>query len=99
MYFNADKGKAMLIDEKYRNFKYKSDQELDNFKQERDLGVIINCNLKVIDQCIATSKKANMMLELISRNFDHKTSEVMKKLYTVFVRPQLEYAIQLAYSQ
>ena len=38
------------------------DQELDKVKQEKDLGVIINCNLKVSDQCIAASKKANMML-------------------------------------
>ena len=70
------------------------DQELNNVKQEKDLGVIINCNLKVSDQCIAASKKANMMLGLISRNFYHKAPEVMKKFYTAFVRPHLEYAIQ-----
>ena len=85
----------MHIGDKNPNFKYKMcDQELDKVKQEKDLGVIINCNLKVIDQCIAASKKANMMIGLILRNFDHKASEVMKKLYTAFVRPHLEYAIQ-----
>ena len=46
-------------------------QELDNIKQEKDLDVSINCNLKVSDQC-TTSKKANMMIGLISRNSDHK---------------------------
>ena len=55
---------------------------------------MINCNLKVSDQCIAASKKANMMLGLISRNLDHKAQEVMTKLYTAFVRPHLECAIQ-----
>ena len=63
------------------------DQELNNVKQEKDLDVIINCNLKVSDQCIVASKKANMMLGLISRNFDHKSPEATKKLYTAFVRP------------
>ena len=77
MTFNTVKCKVMHIwrciyEDKNPNLKYKMrDQELDKVKQEKDLGVIINCNLKVSDQCIAASKKANMMLGLISRNFDH----------------------------
>ena len=55
------------------------DQALNNIKQEKDFGVIINCNLKMSDQCIAASKKANIMLKLISRSFDHKAPKVMKK--------------------
>ena len=51
------------------------DQDLDNVKQEKDLGVITNCNLKISDQCIAASKKANMIR--LTRHFDHK--EVIKK--------------------
>ena len=96
MSFNTDKCKVMHIGDKNPNFKYNMrDQELDKVKQENYLGVIMNCNLKVSDQCIAGSKKANMMLGLISRNFDHKAPESMKKnLYTAFVRPHLEYAIQ-----
>ena len=96
MSFNTDKCKVMhTLGDKNPNFKYKiRDQELDKIKQEKDLGVIINCNLKVSDQCITASKKANMMLGLISRNFDHKAPEVMEKLCTAFVRPHLEYAIQ-----
>ena len=37
------------------------DQELNNAKQEQDLGVIINYIIKVSNQCIAASKKAYMM--------------------------------------
>ena len=55
------------------------DQEVDNVKQEEDIGVIINCYLKVSDQCMAASKKENMILGLISRNSNHKAPEVMKK--------------------
>ena len=54
----------MHIGENFFLYKMR-DQELDNVKQEKDLGSIINCNLKVSDQCIASSKKANMMLGLI----------------------------------
>ena len=95
MSFNTDKCKVMHISDNNPSFKYKMcDQELDKVKQENDLGVIINRNLKVSDQCIAVSKKANMMLGLISRNHNHKAPDVMKKLYTAFVRPHFEYAIQ-----
>ena len=66
MSFNTDKCKVMHIGDKNPNYKYKMcDQEPDKVKQEKDLGVIINCNLKVSDQCITASKKANMMLGLI----------------------------------
>ena len=59
----------MHIGNKNLKFKYKMrDQELDKVKQEKDLGVIINCTLKVSDQYIPASKKANMMLGLF-KNF------------------------------
>ena len=57
--FNANKCKVMHIGDKNPNFKYKMrDQEHDEVKHEKDLGVIINSNLKVSDQCIAACKKA-----------------------------------------
>ena len=95
MSFNTDKCKVMHIGDKNPKFIYKMrNQELDNIKQEKDLGVIISCDVKMSDQCTAAPKKANMMLGLISRNFDYKSPEVMKRLYTAFVRPHLEYAVQ-----
>ena len=70
--FNTDKCKFMHIGDNNPNFKYKMrDQEFDK--------VIIKCNLKVSDHCKAANKKVNMMLGLISRNFDHKAPEVMKR--------------------
>ncbi len=46
------------------------------------------------DQCTAANKKANMMLGFISRNIVHKPKDVTERLYTAFVRPHLEYAVQ-----
>lgn len=42
----------------------------------------------------AASKKANVMLGLISREMDHKSLDVMKRLYAAFATPHLEYAVQ-----
>ena len=57
MSFNTDKCKFMNIGDKNLNSKYKMcDQEFDKVKQEKDLGVIINCNLKFSDHCTAASK-------------------------------------------
>ena len=51
MSFNIDKCKVIHIGDKNPNFRYKMrDQGLDKVKQEKDFGVIINCNLKVSDQ-------------------------------------------------
>jgi hypothetical protein len=95
MSFNVEKCKVMHIGDKNPHFKYQiRDQELSNVKQEKDLGVIISNNLKTTDQCTAASKKANKMLGFITRNIDHKSPDIMKKLYTAFVRPHLEYAVQ-----
>ena len=95
MSFNIDKCKVMHIGDRNPKFKYKMrNHELCDVKQEKDLGVIISNDLKTSDQCKAASKKANMMLGLISRNITYRSPDVMKKLYTAFVRPHLEYAVQ-----
>ena len=45
------------------------------------------------NQCTVASKKVNMMKSNF-KFFFITLSEVMKRLYTAFVRPHLEYAIQ-----
>ncbi len=77
MSFNTDKLKVMHIGYKNPKFIYKiHDQDLNDIKQNNDLSVIISGDLKISDQCTAANKKANMMLSLISRNFDHTSPEV-----------------------
>ncbi len=76
-------------------FKYHiRNQDLSSVKREKDLGVVISDNLKTSDQCTAASKKANKMFGFITRNIDHKSPAIMKRLYSAFVRPHLEYAVQ-----
>ena len=42
-------------------------------------------------RCTIARKKANMTLGLISRNFDHKSQEVMKRPDATFVRLHLAF--------
>lgn len=64
-----------------------NDRELVNIYSEKSLGTIIGNNLKMNDQCTTANKKANLTLKLISRDFNHKSPEVVKTLCMEFVTP------------
>ena len=66
--------------------------ELEHVCEEKDLGVIMDEELKFEDQMSAKVKKANGMDGLIRRSFSYLDYRLFKKLYTTFVRPHLEYA-------
>ena len=60
-------------------------------ESERDLGVMVQCNLKV--DCKAAND-ANRKLGMIKRGFKNKSKEIMLPLYKSMVRPHLDYCIQ-----
>jgi Reverse transcriptase (RNA-dependent DNA polymerase)/Endonuclease-reverse transcriptase len=62
---------------------------------EKDLGVIVDNDMKFKHQVDAASKKANRNLGLIKRNFSTVSKRMFTILYPMLVRPHLEYAIQL----
>ena len=58
-----------------------------------DLGIQVTKDLKwatQVDYCVG---KANRTLGSIASNFSHLNAELMKIIYTVFVRPHLEFAL------
>ena len=61
---------------------------------ERDLGVIVQSNLKVDMQCNRAACEANRRLGMIKRNFRIKSRSVMLLLYKSIVRPHLDYCVQ-----
>ena len=61
---------------------------------ERDLGVIVQSNLKVDMQCNKAACEANRRLGMIKRNFRFKSKSVMLPLYKSIVRPHLDYCMQ-----
>jgi len=60
---------------------------------ERDLGVIISSDLKQHRQVDKAASKGFAVLGQLRKAFVHRGTEVLKKLYTTYVRPHLEYAV------
>ena len=61
---------------------------------EKDLGVSMNANMKVLEQCRIAASKGNQILGMIRRNIIYKEKSLIVPLYKAIVRPHLEYCIQ-----
>jgi hypothetical protein len=95
MLFNIEKCKVMHIG--YNNLKASymmKGNVLQNVEEEQDLGFVVKDNLKCVKQCAKVVTKANRTLATIKHNFSNFADEVVLRLYTSLVRPQLEYAVQ-----
>ena len=68
------------------------DSILEHVNEEKDLGVIIDCDLTFEEHISSKIKKANSMVGLIKRSFAYLSPEMFRTLYTTFVRPHFEYA-------
>ena len=62
--------------------------------KEKDLGVTMNANMKVSDQCRIAASKGNQVLGMIQRNITYKEKSLIIPLYKAIVRPHLEYCVQ-----
>ena len=62
--------------------------------KEKDLGVTMNANMKVSEQCRIAASKGNQVLGMIRRNITYEEKSLMFPLYKAIVRPHLEYCIQ-----
>ena len=77
-----------IINSEQESRTYKiNDIVLKNVKQEKDIGVIVEDQLKFKDHMYEKVKKANNMIGLI-RSLDE---EIFLRLYKALVRPYLEY--------
>ena len=73
MIFNADKYKVLHFGHNNEQVHYVMDGDiLESVEEERDLGVIIQWNLKVDKQCAKAAKTANSVSGMIRRSFINK---------------------------
>ena len=74
---------------------YINDQKLNITESESDLGVIFSSNLKWKNHVIKCVGKANQMLGRIRKCFVCLDIRLLRILYVSFVRPLLEFAVQV----
>ena len=62
--------------------------------KEKDLGVTMNANMNVTEQCIIAASKSNQVLGMIRRNITCKDKSLIVPMHKAIVRPHFEYCIQ-----
>ena len=98
--FHPDKCKRMKISvkkEKEKQYEYSLKEGLnpmEETKAEKDIGVIIDNKLSFEDHINEKVNKANSILGVIRRSFDHLDKDTFIMLYKSLVRPHIEYANQ-----
>ena len=62
-------------------------QGLQKTVKEKDLGVSINADMKVSEQCRIAASKGNQVLGMIRRNIPYKEKSLVVPLYKAIVGP------------
>ena len=93
--FNVEKCKVMHFGRSNEKAAYKiGDSTLQVVNSEKDLGVMVQDDLKVSMQCAEVVNRANRILGMIKRTFESRSKDIILRLYKCLVRPHLDYCAQ-----
>lgn len=91
--FNEKKCKSLHIGRNNPEQKYNMNGHiLEDVSMQKDLGIIVDKELKFHEQTAAAVKKANQVLGIIKKTIYTKSKNTIPLLYMSLVRPHLEYA-------
>ena len=99
--FNPNKCKVMTVGRAKSTSNYTmtlydgSVISLERSTLEKDLGILIDCQLNFTEHMFAAAKKANGIMGVIRRTFTHLDLKCFSLLYKSLVRPQLEYGVSV----
>ena len=68
---------------------------LERREKASDLGVIVQDNLKFHEQVAKACQKASTQINVIKRNFLSRNPKFLETMYKTFIRPHIEYCIQV----
>ncbi len=95
MKFNVDKCSVIHLGHKNKQFNYSlGENELKKSVKEKDLGIVVDNNMKWSEQCSIAVKNANSTLGIIKRHVKCRKKNVILQLHKSLVRPKLEYCVQ-----
>jgi hypothetical protein len=70
---------------------YLNDFPFHRVNQIRDLGILLDNNIKWTPQCIKVAKRAHSLLTIISKSFVSREPTTLLKIYKAYVLPILDY--------
>lgn len=96
MTFNVQKCKVMHVGHGNNRYDYTmKGRVLGTTEEEKDLGVLVTSKLKPSAQCGQAARTAQAVLGQIARAFHYRDRHVFVQLYKQYVRPHLEFAVQV----
>ena len=96
MEFNAEKCKVLHFGHNNKQFPYRMNGTLlQKSDQEKDLGIIVSKDGKFNAHVDKMTNKANRCVGMIRRNFVTRNPVTMKKLFSTYVNPILNYGSEV----